>query len=392
VALPQTPYDFSQRAAQLLARFDRQGNVDEAIRSLEEALKLDQNFALAHAYLSEAYRRKNLTSPDPQWVRLSTEAARRALELNSDLAVAHLAQGYLDLDSGRYADAESRFKRAADLDPMSPLPHIGLAYRYAGEKRDPEGESALRRAVELRGSDWRPNSELADFRFRRGRYEDAAASWEAARTLAPDNILVLRSLGAAFHMAGRSDEAAASLQRALEVRPTASIYTNLGTVRFYQGRYADAAAAFEKAVELGANSSLNWGNLGDAYRWAPGRRSESIAAYKRAIALLQPDLTRKPEDVDLRTRLATYLAKSGQTAAALETIARFDESATLTPQMLFRLTVVTELAGDRARAIRLIERALKAGYPLKEISNEPELTALRADARFHRLIAALPTP
>jgi tetratricopeptide (TPR) repeat protein len=388
--LSGSPYELTQRAAQLLARVDRVGNVDDAIRSLEAALKADQNFALAHAYFSEAYRRKNLTNPDPQWVRLSAEGARRALELNPDLAVAHVAQGYLDFDAARYGEAEAQFRRAAELDPLSPHPHIGLGLRFSAEKRDGEAEAALRRGQELKGADWRPDAEMGLFRFRRGRFADAAAGWEASRALAPDNVIVLRNLGAAYHQLGRYDEAAAALQRALEVAPTAAIYTNLGTTRFFQGRYADAAPAFEKAVELAANNSLYWGNLGDAYRWAPGRRADSLNAYTRAIAILREDLARKPEDADLKSRLATYLVKANQVSDAVATIAPLDRAEGLTPAIIVRLTVVHELAGNRGRALELVARALKAGYPAREIANEPELTALRADARYHRAVAALP--
>jgi hypothetical protein len=62
---------------------------------------------------------------------------------------------------------------------------------------------------------------------------------------------------------------------------------------------------------------------------------------------------------------------------------------TLTSQALYRLTVVYEVAGDRPRALAALERALKAGYPAKELANEPELIGLRADAHYHRLIDTL---
>ena len=119
------------------------------------------------------------------------------------------------------------------------------------------------------------------------RYDEALALWEEALKITPDNVIVLRNLGGAYFSVGRYDQAASILQRALEVRPVAAIYTNLGTLRFYQGRYADAVAAFEKSVELGAGNHLYWGNLGDGYRWAPGRRNEAPAAFRRAIALIE---------------------------------------------------------------------------------------------------------
>ncbi len=289
-SLPQSAHEQTQRAAQLLQRQDRSDNVDSAINMLEQALKVEQRHAPAHAYLTEAYRRKNATNPDPQWTRLAAESARRALELNPDLAIAHTMQGFVEYDAGRFAAAETQWRRAIELDPVNPLPYLGLGLGHAAQRRDDDAETAFRESIARRGGDWRPDSELATFFYRRGRFLEAVAAYEAARELSPDNNIVWRNLGAAYFQVGRYDDAAAAFQRALEITPTAATYTNLGTLRFFQGRYHDAVPAFEKAVELGANKSLYWGNLADAYRWAPGRRSESTEAYHRAIALVREEL------------------------------------------------------------------------------------------------------
>jgi Flp pilus assembly protein TadD len=129
-------------------------------------------------------------NPDPQWGRLAAESARRALELNPDLALAHTAQGFVDFDASRFADAEVRWRRAIEMDPQAPMPHLGLGIGYAAQRCNQEAESALKEAVNLKGADWRFDSELASFYFRGGRYADAAASFEAARTLArqPDRL------------------------------------------------------------------------------------------------------------------------------------------------------------------------------------------------------------
>jgi serine/threonine-protein kinase len=388
-APPQTPYELTQRAAQLLQRQDRPGNVDSAIQTLEQVLKGDANFAPAHAFLAEAYRRRNSTNPDPQWARLAAEGARRALELNPDLALAHTAQGFVDFDAGRYADAERRWRRAMELDPNSAMPYVGLGMAFAAQTRDLEAEAALQEAVKRRGSDWRPDSELGTFYLRRGRYEAAAKAWESARELAADNTILWRNLGAVYFQLERYDDAASAFQRSLEIAPSAAAYTNLGTLRFYQGRYHDAVPAFEKAVELGANRSLYWGNLADAYRWTPGRRGDSIGAYDRAIALLREDIKKQPAVVELRSRLAVYLVKSNRADEAVSLIKELGNEPSLTTPVLIHLTIVNELAKDRDSALKWLERALKAGYSEKELANEPELASLRADSRYHRLLTAV---
>ena len=389
---PVGAYELTRQATALLARQDKEGNVDRAIALLERALREDKTSALAYAHLSEAYLRKHQTNPDAQWLTQARDTAQHATELNPDLAAARLALGFVHLEAGERPEAAAEFVRAADLDPLNPLPHVGLGMNASAQNQDVEAAAAFQKAIQLGPQEWRSHSEYGQFFYRRARYSEAAAEWGSARKLTPDNVLILRNLGATYYMLGRYDEAASTFQRALEVRPSASTYTNLGTLRFFQGRYSDAVGAFEKAVELGANNYLYWGNLGDGYRWAPGRRSDAPAAYRRASELLRPQIAKKSQDADLRTRHALYLAKMGDRPAALKEIESVADGPTLTSQMLYRLAVVYELAGDRPRALSALERALKAGYPSKELESEPELIALRADAQYHRLLLKQPSP
>ena len=73
-------------------------------------------------------------APDPQWKKLAAENARRAIELNADLAVAHLAQAIVAMREGRRDEALQALARARDLEPRSAdvlrtlgeyLPHRG---------------------------------------------------------------------------------------------------------------------------------------------------------------------------------------------------------------------------------------------------------------------------
>jgi len=81
--------------------------------------------------------------------------------------------------------------------------------------------------------------------------------------------------------------------------------------------------------------------------------------------------------------------KAGDRAAALQELGTVPNGK-LTAQMLYRATVVHELAGDRTQALDSLKRAIEAGYPPSELSAEPELTALRSDPRYHRLVSVKP--
>ena len=388
-AAPVDTFEMTRAAAALLGRLDRDGNADRAITQLKRVLAEDPKSAIAHAHLSSAYLRKQQTTPDSQWMELARENAQRAIELNGDLAAGHSAMGFVHLQAAEGAEAEAAFQRAVDQDPMNPLPHLGLALNFVAQSQDTAAEAAFQKAIAVAPLEWRAHSEYAQFHFRRARYTESVTHWEAALKATPDNVVVLRSLGGAYFYVDRPDDAASTLQRALEVRPAAGIYTNLGTIRFFQGRYSDAVAAFEKAVELSGNSHLFWGNLGDGYRWAPGRRNDAPSAYRRAIALVDQEIAKKQGDADLESRRAVYLVKLGDRPAALRGVEGVAGRTSLTPLVLFRVVMVYELAGERDRALGALERALQAGYPVRDLATEPELTALRADARYQRLLDAM---
>jgi serine/threonine-protein kinase len=376
----------TRAAADLLKRLDRVENADRAIALLERAIAGNPKSAIAHAHLASAYIRKQQTNPDPKWMPLALENAQRAIDLDPELAAAHSAMGFVRLESREHAPAEAAFKRAAELDPVNAFPHLGLALNLAAQNQDDAAEPEYRTAVKLGPEEWRAHQEFAQFLFRKASYRDAAAHWEKAQTLAPDNVGLLRNLGAVYYMLDRSDEAASMMQRALEIRPDPATYNNLGTIRFFQGRYSDAVPVFEKAVELSAGNHAYWGNLGDAYRWAPGRRPDAEAAYRRAIELIVPLLAKSPNDVNLQSRHALYLIKKGDRDGATKLVAGLVDQPKLQPQILYRLTVILELAGERERALSLLRRTLTAGYPAKEVAAEPELTELRADARYQQLL------
>ena len=246
--------ELTREAAALLARADRAQNADNAIALLERAVAADPNSSIAYAHLSTAYLRKHATNPDAQWMKLARETAQHAVDLNGDLGAARLAVGFVRLRAGERAEADASFRKAAELDPVNPMPHVGLAMNFAADGRNGEAEAAFQKAVELGPKEWRAPASTRQFEFRRAHYQEAEALWESALQITPDNALVMRNLGAVYFLLDRPDEAASILQRALEVAPAAPIYTNLGTIRFFQGRYTDAVAAFEKAVEQAANN------------------------------------------------------------------------------------------------------------------------------------------
>jgi len=154
----------------------------------------------------------------------------------------------------------------------------------------------------------------------------------------------------------------------------------------YQGRYREAVQVLQEAVELYPNRHSLWRNLGDAYRGTPGLEAKARGAYEKAIELASALSAMNPKDADTHADLALYSAKLNRKQDALAYAAKALRCAPADNEVLLKCAEAHELAGERARALELIERLLRAGFPPDRIQKEPELKLLRADPRFLKLL------
>jgi len=370
------------RARQYLELNDRAGNVDAAISLLQKAVQLDPQSAASYAALGEAYCYKNRDSADPQWIKLASDNAEKAVALDGDLAEARISLGRARLQSGDSNSAQSEFQKAIQLDPKNPAPHRDLGSLYAKLGDDKQADEEFQRAVQLNPQDWRTYLEMGVEAYQSGRYKEAASLWEHVLKIEPDEVRTLINLGAVYHALGRDDDAASALQHALAIKPAADTFNNLGTIRYYQGHYDEAAAAFEKTVALNANDASSWANLGDAYRQSHDA-AKAKQSYQQAIQLVKEEIVKHPEQMSLRADLSMYLAKSGDSSEALQTLQPILQSQTKDPTNLFEIAIALELCGERAKALDVLAASVKAGQSVDDIKNEPELVSLRADPRYH---------
>lgn len=128
-------YDlYLQGRSELLRRHEM-----AAVQKFEESLRIDPNYALAHAGLAIAFGLIRIGPSRPadvaQWERRSTEEARKALELDPNLAEAHEAMAavyrWSEFDWDRVIE---ECNRALELNPSLYIPHRyrADAFRHLG--------------------------------------------------------------------------------------------------------------------------------------------------------------------------------------------------------------------------------------------------------------------
>jgi len=152
-------------------------------------------------------------------------------------------------------------------------------------------------------------------------------------------------------------------------------------------RFEDAARTYEHALKLDPSDYVQWWNLGDAYYWAPGRRSEAARAHRKAIELGNEKLRINPRDSEALGVLAICHAMLGERQEALETLARALAAAPTDPDGSFRAAVVHSQLGNTSEALRYLEKAFAAGYSVSKVRDDPVFDKLRENSRFQALLS-----
>lgn len=382
-------YELFQQGSAFLERYDKEENLNGAMQDFQAALAKDTNYSPAYAGLGLAYLLKYQANRDKQLLDTAFANAKQAVDLNAQLADNRVSLGRVLVEKGDADKAEAEFKQALMVDPLNASAHRGLGDVERARKHWTEAETLYKKAIDLRPKDWDLRLALGNFYFRQSRYAEAEQAFAEVTRLVPDCYLGYRNLGVAYHMQAHFAEASAEFQKALQIKPSAITYSNLGTSLFFQGLYQQSVVAMEKAVQMGANNAQNWINLGDAYRWTPGNEDKAKDAYRTAIKMIRGELLTKPNDADLRSRLALCMAKIGEKKEALAEAAAV-EALDRTASVLSRLVSVYEICGQRKQALDTMAAALKAGYSMEEFGRDPELLELRKDPGFLKLVATLP--
>jgi len=204
------------------------------------------------------------------------------LDPNDITAIQYL--GWVNLRSGKPAEAEARFRRAVEVQPKGADGFRGLAESLEAQKK-PEAITAYRQYLELR-----PNDAEAHVRF----------------------IHLLLDQG-------QNDEALAELERADGGKPSVSSMKLRADIQIAQKKWPDAVATLERAVALAPNDAQLHGGLGRTYL----QLRDFTDAEKELKTAIQLDAKNVEYWKDLSSTY--YLSKNyPATLAALDRVDKFE--------------------------------------------------------------------
>lgn len=365
--------------------------VELAIDLFRKAIDVDANFALAYAGLGEAYWQKFRRTDDVQWVDDAIEHSQYALRLNDRLAPVYITLGIIQSGQGHYEDALASYQQALEIDPFNAEAYRRRAIVYRRQGRLEDAEVAYERAIELKPGYWKGYNSLAVFYYLSGRYAEAIAQYEQALDLAPSNQTLLLNAGAAYWEMEELDKSVQMIEHVLQLNPDdGRAQSNLATAYFYQGRFADAARLYEGDLAQRPQNYGAQGFLADSYYWIPDRDA-ATTAYRKAITLARQHL-RVSDDPQVLGSLASYYARLGIRDSALVYLNQIESG--LKPEQAdvvqaFGVGEVYETLGEREKALRWMESALRRDYGWIQVQHSPWLQTLRKDPDFQTLWTTL---
>ena len=267
----------------------------------------------------------------------------------NELSVRARAGGAFPLDS-QYAQAALELSRGAGVDPR--LEASARDYRLLMASQDyTRALAAAEEMVELRGAldDWMAKGGTE---IKKGRFEEALASYEKAVELDPEDSAAWTNMGFALLMLGRYEELLASFEKALELNAEDVLaWSNRGVALGNLDRNEEALVSFEKAIELSAEDDATWHNRGLVLEKL-GRNEEALASYEKVIELTA-------EDGAPWSNLGSVLEKLGRNEEALVSFEKAIELSAEDDAAWRNRGLVLEKLGRNEEALASFEKAIE---------------------------------
>jgi serine/threonine-protein kinase len=183
--------------------------VEMGLRHARRALELDPELAPAWSALADchAFRALRGMAPPAEAFAEGTAAALKALELDPSLADAHAALGVIRSHSGDLAGGVSALKRAIELSPGLAPAHDRLGRVLYAYERHPEAIAAMHKAVSLDPLSMYIRTGAGDAHYYAREYDKSVVHYRMALELDPRFDGAHTDLARSLEALGLFDEA-----------------------------------------------------------------------------------------------------------------------------------------------------------------------------------------
>jgi tetratricopeptide (TPR) repeat protein len=211
---------------------------------------------------------------------------------------------------GKFKEALSYYKEAAEKSPGDALAWYGLGSCYVGLDEPEAAIAAFQQAVRADPQNPAPYYNLGRYYGTLERYKEAVSSYQKAVAVDPDHAMSHFDLGIMYIKLEAFGAGERAFKEVLRIEPGhAPSYYFIGLTHSERGRYDAAVAAYQEVLRIDPESLPTLYQLGIAFGKL-GHTADEIASYTAAIRI-------DPDYAPPHFNMGVLYLKSGDKAAAL---------------------------------------------------------------------------
>jgi non-specific serine/threonine protein kinase len=249
-------YDFYLRGR----NYCRRENLDFALQIFEQAIRLDPNFAMAHAGVANVCGMiYEFREQDQKWVERGLSACDRAMALDPLLPEALVARARLCYAEKKYEQGVQYALQAVGRKPDCEGAYNILARCYHASDRYQEVVELAERALEHNGDDYNiyvpihnALGKLGEEKKRAALRDRGAEALERQLELVPEDVRARILLAGNYAEMGRESDSLRHVETAVALRPMDSnVLYNATCTLAMLGKKADALGMLQRCIEAG---------------------------------------------------------------------------------------------------------------------------------------------
>ncbi|NEO29980.1 MAG: tetratricopeptide repeat protein [Symploca sp. SIO3C6] len=190
----------------------KQGKLEEAVKSYQQAIKLKSDFVEAHYNLGNALQQQRK-------LEKAAESYRQALKLNPSYAPAHNNLGNILKAQGKLEEAVQAYQHGLKLNPNYAHVHNNLGNILQEQGKSEEAVQSYQQALRLNPNFAEVHNNLGKLLKEEKKLEKAVQAYQQALKLKPNFVEAHYNLGNALKAQGKLEEAVQAYQQALKLKP-----------------------------------------------------------------------------------------------------------------------------------------------------------------------------
>jgi serine/threonine-protein kinase len=375
-------------------------DIGMAVQMFERAVELDPSFALAYAELSKAHSGLYHHGYDQTEARLTKARAAvdKALELQPELAEAHLALGYYYYWGHRaYDRALEEFAIAEKNLPNDPSILEAVAYIWRRQGNFEDALSNLKRVSEMNPRDAGTAHEVALTYMALRRYPEAERYYDRSIFLEPDQVASYKNKASNYWLGdGSIEKARTSLEEMpRKMDPYSVLFWFLQELyeRNYQEALDRLSSATIESIEL-QEVFIPRAQLAGLIYLLMNEPTQARASFDSARTILQRKVQERPDDARVHSSLGIVYAaldrkeeaiQEGKMAVELYPVSK---DALLGVDRVKDLAFIYTMVGDYEAALDQIEYLLSipSYFSVPLLRLDPIWDPLRHHPRFQKLL------